>query len=123
MQTMTNIHLKICDYLGKAKEIDIDTLKNIIAKHCGVEADVFTTKDRQREKLLPRYIFMKVMYKYSKLSLKQVGKLVGNRDHTTVINGLAQLNNLMTYDYERGVFREVMAELKNRYTLKTHFKA
>ena len=65
---------------------------------------------------------MKVMYKYSKLSLKEVGKLVGNRDHSTIINGLSQLNNLMTYDYERGIFRDVMGELKNRYTLKTHYK-
>ena len=122
MQTMTNIHLKICDYLGKQKEIDSDTLKKIIAKHCGVDTEIFQSKDRQREKLLPRYIFMKVMYKYSKLSLKEVGKLVGNRDHSTIINGLSQLNNLMTYDYERGIFRDVMGELKNRYTLKTHYK-
>jgi len=122
MQTMTNLHLRICEYLGKPKEIDSDILKRIIAKHCGVDTDVFQSKDRQREKLLPRYIFMKVMYKYSPLTLKKVGKLVGGRDHTTIISGINQLNNLMAYDYEKAIFTDVMAELKTHYTLKTHYK-
>ena len=122
MQTMTNLHLRICEYLGKPKEIDSDVLKKIIAKHCGVDTEIFESKDRQREKLLPRYIFMKVMYKYSPLPLKEVGKLVGNRDHSTIINGISQLNNLMTYDYEKGIFTDVMAELKSKFTLKTHYK-
>ena len=122
MQTMTNIHLRICEYLGKPKTLDTDILKRIVAKHCGVDIEVFESIDRHRNNLLPRYIFMKIIYKYSPLSLKAVGKLVGNRDHSTVINGIKQMDSLMLYDYERGLFQDVIAELKTKFTLKTHYK-
>ncbi len=119
---MTNIHLRICEYLGKPKTLDIDILKRIVAKHCQVDVEVFESIDRHRNNLLPRYIFMKIIYKYSPLSLKAVGKLVGNRDHSTVINGIKQMDSLMLYDYERSLFQDVIAELKTKFTLKTHYK-
>ena len=122
MQTMTNIHLRICEYLGKPKKLDTDILKRIVAKHCGVDIEVFESIDRHRNNLLPRYIFMKIIYKYSPLSLKAVGKLVGNRDYSTVINGIKQMDSLMLYDYERGLFQDVIAELKTKFTLQTHYK-
>ena len=46
-----------------------------------------------------RYVYYTIAKRMTKASLKAIGEIVGNRDHTTIIHGIEQFKDLMSvYD-------------------------
>ena len=52
-----------------------------------------TTKARNRNLVVARQLAMYFVKKYTCLSLVQIGKLFGNRDHTTVIHSIEKYHD------------------------------
>jgi chromosomal replication initiator protein len=52
--------------------------------------------------------------KYTKNSLKEIGRHFGNKDHSTVIHSIQVVDNLLEVDKK---FREDLEELKKRINL------
>lgn len=55
-------------------------------------------KTRKREVVTARQIAMYIIDKYTDLSLTSIGAFCGRRDHTTVIHGKRNVENLQLFD-------------------------
>jgi chromosomal replication initiation ATPase DnaA len=55
-------------------------------------------KTRKREVVTARHIAMYMIDKYTDLSLANIGAFCGRRDHTTVIHGKRNVENLRIFD-------------------------
>jgi chromosomal replication initiator protein len=69
---------------------------------------------RKREVVNARQISMYLAKKYTKNSLKEIGRHFGNKDHSTVIHSIQVVDNLLEVDKK---FREDLEELKKRINL------
>ena len=73
------------------KNYDAYDLDNICTAACDffqVESYQLKGKTRKREIVQARQACMQIAYRKSKLSLKQIGKYFGGRDHSTVIHSI-----------------------------------
>ncbi|MDO5707318.1 MAG: chromosomal replication initiator protein DnaA [Andreesenia angusta] len=70
---------------AKPKEIDIEMIKEIIAKHFGITVEDLESKKRPKNISYPRQIAMHLARDLTDLSLPKIGEAFGGRDHTTVI--------------------------------------
>lgn len=84
--------LKDIIYPGQTKEITPSLIINVVAEHFGVSADDITSKKRNSEYVLPRQVVMYLCKNLTETSLSQIGKLLGKKDHTTVIHGVNKIN-------------------------------
>ena len=69
------------------------------ADYFGVKSKDMMTQKRTRELAYPRMMIMHVLYYNTKIkpTMKYIGKLF-NRDHTTVLNALRQIENFSQTD-------------------------
>ena len=69
------------------REITPELIIQTVAEHYGItQADIAGNK-RNTEVVVPRQIAMYLCRKMTDASLKNIGALLGKRDHTTIING------------------------------------
>ena len=96
--------LKDIIYPDKSKEITPLLIINMVAEHCGVKPEDITSKKRNSEFVLPRQIVMYLCRTLTDASYVNIGKLLGKKDHTTIIHGVNKITSEM----------EVNEELKNK---------
>jgi len=65
-----------------------------------ITVDAIKSPSRLLELVNARHIICWLIAKHSKMSLKDIGHLLGHRDHSTVINGRNKVNDLCSYDKE-----------------------
>lgn len=53
---------------------------------------------RKRESVYPRQVAHYFAYKYTVASLSTIGRVIGNRDHATVLHSVKAIRNLLSYD-------------------------
>ena len=80
--------LKDVIYPNKAKEITPELIINVVAEHFGVRPEDITSKKRNSEFVQPRQVVMYLCRELTDTSLINIGKLLGKKDHTTVIHGV-----------------------------------
>jgi len=66
-----------------------------VAKWYGVSINDIKGKSRRREHVVPRHTVCSLLKSYAGCTLKQIGVMIGNRDHATVINSLQVHDNLL----------------------------
>lgn len=62
-----------------------------MASHFGFEADELLSQKRNKDIAYSRQIAMYLCRQMTDLSLQQIGKELGNRDHTTVRHGIEKI--------------------------------
>ena len=72
---------------NKPKEITPSLIINVVADHFGVTPDDIISKKRNTEFVQPRQIVMFLCRDLTDISLINIGKLLGKKDHTTVLHG------------------------------------
>ncbi|MHA2621056.1 MAG: chromosomal replication initiator protein DnaA [bacterium JZ-2024 1] len=77
------------------RPIDVMTLIEVIAEHFGLTASDLLSKRRTQEVALARQIAMFIARALSRLSLAEIGKALGGRDHTTVLHGISKVEQLL----------------------------
>ena len=70
------------------------------AKHFGVKAEDITSKKRNAEFVQPRQVVMYLCREICDLSLSNIGKILGKKDHTTVIHGINKVTEEMVDNEE-----------------------
>lgn len=80
----------------------------IVCDYRNVTADDLKSGDRRREIVTPRFEVYWLAHRLTPLSLPQIGRALGGRDHTTVLNGVHRVENAMS---EGGTYAAEMAEL------------
>ncbi len=69
------------------KEVTPQLILDVVAEHFHISPDDIISSKRQSEIVLPRQIVMYLCRDTGKFSLKNIGKFLGGRDHTTIIHG------------------------------------
>ena len=80
------------------KDITPELIVEIVAEHFNITpAEILSTK-KSRNIAYPRQVTMYLCRKLTDISLNDIGKKLGNRDHTTVLHGINKIENDMSQD-------------------------
>ncbi|MCM1567991.1 MAG: chromosomal replication initiator protein DnaA [Roseburia sp.] len=85
--SMAEEALKDMIYPNKPREITPSLIINVVAEHFGVKPEDITSKKRNSEFVLPRQVMMYLCRELTDTSYINIAKLLGKKDHTTVIHG------------------------------------
>lgn len=103
--------LKDIIYPDKPKEITPTLIIEVVAEHFGINPDDITSKKRNSEYVQPRHIAMYLCREITSTSLVNIGKIMGKRDHTTVMNGIKNISEKIKTDSE---LRNRIEVIKNK---------
>lgn len=78
---------------GKPKQITVELIQEIVSEFFNIRMEDFKAKKRTRNVAFPRQIAMYLTREMTDLSLPDIGKSFGGRDHTTVIHACEKINN------------------------------
>ncbi len=80
------------------KDITVELIIDIVGEHFNITAsDIMSTK-KSRNLSHPRQICMFLCRELTDVSLKDIGKKLGNRDHTTVLHGITKIQTDLETD-------------------------
>ena len=81
------------------KEITPELLIKVVSDHTNITYEDIVSSKRSKEIATARQIVMYLCREYlDRYSLKQIGDAVGGKDHSTVINGIDRIKNLIETD-------------------------
>ncbi|MBQ9766097.1 MAG: chromosomal replication initiator protein DnaA [Lachnospiraceae bacterium] len=76
---------------NESKQITPELIMNIVAEHYNVPVSELISRKRNQAVTYPRHMVMYLCRNYTDKSLKEIGSLLGNRDHSTIINGCEKI--------------------------------
>ena len=82
------------------KEITPSYIIEVVAEHFEINADDITSKKRNSEFVLPRQITMYLCREMTDTSLVNIGKLLGGKDHSTVLHGVNKIAEEIPFNKE-----------------------
>ena len=97
--------------LPNSGELKMHFIIETVCNHLGVEIEKVRKKDRDRELVVARQVSMYFIKTLTNATLKSIGNELGGRDHTTVMYGIEQVNNLLGYDTE---FQKTVQLIRNK---------
>lgn len=80
--------LKDVIYPNKTKEITPTNIINVVAEHFGVRPEDIVSQKRNSEFVQPRQVVMYLCRELTGVSQVNIAKILGKKDHTTVIHGV-----------------------------------
>lgn len=89
---------RIVNQVVKCAEVKPLSLEQIVEKVCNhykVEAASIHTKSRKREVVLVRQVAMFLAKKHTNVSSSKIGKVIGNKDHATVLHACKMIKDQM----------------------------
>ena len=66
--------------------LTVDEILDTVCNHFSVTQTAVNSKSRKRDLVTARQVTMYLAQKYTKMPAARIGRLVGNRDHSTVIH-------------------------------------
>lgn len=84
----------------QTKEITPSYIIEVVAEHFNINPEDITSKKRNSEFVLPRQICMYLCREMTDTSLVNIGKLLGKKDHTTVLHGVNKIGEEITTNKE-----------------------
>ena len=95
--------------------LTIDDILDTVCQHYQVSTVAVNSKSRKRELVIPRQVSMYLAQKHTKMPAARIGKLVGGRDHSTVLHSCAQVEQRMKIDQK---FCDEINSIENAFKLK-----
>lgn len=95
----SNIDMRLAERVIKRavkiddKPLTVDEIIETVCNHFNVSPSAVGGKSRKRDFVVARQVSMYLAQKYTKMPASRIGKLVGNRDHSTVIHSCTQVEN------------------------------
>jgi chromosomal replication initiator protein len=90
--------IALADLLPVSAEIQPQSVVDLVAKSFNLTADRLMSRDRSQAVALPRQIAMYLMRREIDISLPQIGKEIGGRDHSTVMYAIDKVTDLLERD-------------------------
>ena len=97
------------------KPLTIDDILDTVCKHFNVSSAAVAGRSRKREYVIARQVSMYIAQKYTKMPASRIGKLVGGRDHSTVIHSCTQVEQRMQID---NLFHDEISSIERSFKLK-----
>ena len=80
------------------KTVTLDLIIEVVSEHFNTSTAEIYSDNRSRNIAYPRQIAMYLCRKLTSLSLTEIGKMMGNRDHSTVLHGCNKVEKDMKKD-------------------------
>lgn len=96
--------------LSKNVRANPNEVVSAVAKYFSVGKKALLGQSRARPIALPRQILMYLLRTHLQLPLEEVGRVVGGRDHTTVMHAVAKISQILTSDVQ---IRQDILGIKN----------
>ena len=95
------------------KEITLPMIVDEAERYYGLPRNALLSKNRSRELSLPRQVVMYIAREKRDMSLPDIGKGLGGRDHTTVMHGVGKIKNDMLRDeFLAKAIRDIIVNLE-----------
>ncbi len=92
-------------------KVSVDDVMSLITSEFAISARELTGKSRTQTVSMPRQVAMYLLREYTESSLEDVGRVFGNRDHTTVLYAVNKIRERAQKDR---IFKELLDGLGNR---------
>ena len=90
--------LKDLIYPNEKRTVTLDLIVDVVAEHFGATSEELASNNRTRNIAYPRQISMYLCRKLTALPLTDIGKCIGNRDHSTVVHGINKIEKDLQKD-------------------------
>ena len=116
-----NIDMRLAErVIKRAVKVDdrpltVDDILETVCHHFNVSATAVSSRSRKHEYVVARQVSMYLAQKYTKMPASRIGKLVGGRDHSTVIHSCSQVEQRIKVDR---LFSDEIASIENSFKLK-----
>ena len=97
------------------KPLTIDDIVETVCQHYNVTVTAVNSKSRKRDYVVARQVTMYLAQKYTKMPASRIGKLVGNRDHSTVIHSCSKVEERLKID---AGFNDELVSIENGLKVK-----
>lgn len=101
----------LSDLINRAVDLTVSGIANVVADFYGISEDELVGKGRSRRIARPRQLVMYLSREETDTSLPQIGRALGDRDHTTIMYGCDKIEDLLDTDPK---LRREMMEIKAR---------
>ena len=95
--------------------LTVDDILEKVCSHYNVTTSQINSKSRKRDYVVARQVSMYLAQKYTKMPASRIGKLVGNRDHSTVLHSCSQVEKRLQVDKE---FSAEIVSIETSFKLK-----
>ncbi|MEO0262636.1 MAG: chromosomal replication initiator protein DnaA [candidate division WOR-3 bacterium] len=99
------------DYLEAAKENEPERIIEIVAEFFNLTKEDILNEKKTKEVARVRQIVMYFLRYHLNMPLKEIGKIIGGRDHSTVIHGIEKIENLLEKDQD---LKEKIVEIERK---------
>ena len=82
----------------QSKVVTTEYIIAVVAEHFSIDPSDLTGNKRSSKVVVPRQIVMYLCRELTNTSLKSIGKLLGGRDHTTVMHGIEKIEHEIQVD-------------------------
>lgn len=116
-----NIDMRLAErVIKRAVKVDdrpltVDDILEKVCSHYNVTTSQINSKSRKRDFVQARQVSMYLAQKYTKMPASRIGKLVGNRDHSTVIHSCSQVEKRLQVDK---AFHAEIVSIETSFKLK-----
>ena len=117
----SNIDMRLAErVIKRAVKVDdepltIDDILDKVCSHYNVTMSAVNSRSRKKDIVIARQVSMYMAQKYTKMPASRIGKLVGNRDHSTVIHSCSKIEDRLKLD--KG-FHAELTSIENSFKLK-----
>ena len=93
------------------KEITPQLIMEVVAEHFNITVDQLMSKSRTKDIAQPRQIVMYLCKNMTSLPLESIGRLIGGRDHSTILHGVNKVKDEYERDQE---FRQTVETIQKK---------
>jgi len=117
----TNVNMRLAERVIKRsvkvddEPLTVDDIIEHVCSHYNVTVAAINGKSRKREFVVARQAAMYLAQKHTKMPASRIGKLIGGRDHSTVIYSCSQVEKRMKIDH---AFAEDIESIETSFKLK-----
>ncbi|AEI89716.1 chromosomal replication initiator protein DnaA [Mycoplasma bovis] len=115
--TLAIVNSILKDIQQVKEKVTPDVIIEYVAKYYKLSRSEILGKSRRKDVVLARHIAIWIVKKQLDLSLEQIGKFFGNRDHSTIINAVRKIEK-ETEQSDR-TFKRTISEISNEIFKKS----
>ena len=116
-----NIDMRLAErVIKRAVKMDdhpltVDDIVETVCNHYNVSPSAISSSSRKHDLVIARQVSMYLAQKYTKMPASRIGKLVGGRDHSTVIHSCTKVEERLKVDRQ---FHDDLMSIENSFKLK-----
>lgn len=95
------------------RRVTVEMIQQVVARHYHIEPAEMTSASRSKKFTLPRQIAMFLARELTNLSLPDIGRQFGGRDHTTIMYACKKIEKTVATDAKLGAQIQQIRELMN----------